>query len=99
MILRERSPRFRPGDRVVVQRREVAGHTRTPGYVKGKAGVVVAYRGVWPNPELLAYRLEDPDGAALFTVDFDHKVLWPDYEFDAADRVAVDLYEHWLEAR
>jgi nitrile hydratase subunit beta len=74
----------------------MAGHARTPGYVQGRPGVVVAYRGIWPNPELLAYRLDDLAGVALFTVDFNLTDLWPDYAFNA-DRVAVDLYEHWLE--
>jgi hypothetical protein len=70
---------------------------RTPGYVQGKPGVVVAYRGVWRNPELLAYRHDDPVGVELYAVAFEPRVLWPDYEGNPADRVALDLYEHWLE--
>jgi nitrile hydratase subunit beta len=99
MTLPERPPKFHKGDRIVVRRRDVEGHIRTPRYVQGRPGVVVAYRGIWPNPELLAYRVDDPTGVALFTVDFDLTDLWQDYAHDAGDRVAVDLYEHWLEAR
>lgn len=94
----ERTLIFKPGDRIVVRTSEPSHHVRTPGYVKGKRGVVLAYRGTWPNPELLAYRMEDPSGVALFTVQFSLESLWKDYVGNADDCVTVDLYEHWLEA-
>ena len=41
------TPRFRPGDRIIVRNINPATHTRLPRYVRGKSGVVEADRGVF----------------------------------------------------
>lgn len=88
------------GDPVLVRRSPLEGpmprHVRTPAYVRGRRGRVLASRGRWPNPEVLAEGRADPVGADLFAVEFDQRDLWPEYRGGPHDRVVVDLYAHWL---
>jgi nitrile hydratase len=84
------------GERVRVRAVWPPGHVRTPGYVRGRSGVVVQVRGPYPDPELLAY---GRSGARrwLCTVRFRHRDLWPGYAGDQRDSLQVDLYEQWLD--
>jgi nitrile hydratase subunit beta len=91
-------PAFRVGDGVRVATRTPSTHVRTPWYVKGKTGTVVAYRGRWGNPEELAHGVASPSHKALFSVRFRQDDLWADYSGPAQDSVCLDLYEHWLTA-
>lgn len=88
---------LRPGQKVLVRDLPVTGHVRTPWYVKGRIGTIVAERGRWPNPELLAYGRPDPDGVDLYAVEFDQTDLWSPYAGSVKDRLLLDLYAHWLE--
>ena len=40
-------PRFKVGDAVLVAARAVLGHCRTPLYLRGKTGIVVAIHGTF----------------------------------------------------
>jgi nitrile hydratase subunit beta len=84
------------GDRVRVLRLDPPGHHRTPSFVRGKEGVVIALAGRLPDAERMAYGQRGPD-QPVWRVRFDQTALWPDYAGDPADTVIVDLYEHWLE--
>jgi acyl-CoA hydrolase len=75
--------RYRTGESVRVADRPHDGHHRTPGYLKGKTGLVERAHPAVTNPETRAY---GGDG-----------LLWSDYPGAAADRVFVDVFEHWLE--
>lgn len=86
---------FRVGDRVRVRDDYPTGHFRTPVYVRGRVGTVVAFRGTFGDPETLAYRLEGPD-RPLYAVRFRHRDLWPDRGEPRGDTVEVDIYGHWL---
>jgi nitrile hydratase subunit beta len=89
-------PSFHTGDPVRVDAREQGGHVRTPRYVRGKRGVVEEICGPHPDPEKLgAGRLGVPF-RMLYRVSFAQHEVWPDYRGGAADRLFVDLYEHWL---
>jgi nitrile hydratase len=89
-------PAFRVGDPVRVDSREQAGHVRTPRYIRGKRGVVDQVCGAQPDPEKLgAGRLGVPF-RMLYRVRFDQRDVWADYRGGPADRLFVDLYEHWL---
>jgi hypothetical protein len=90
--------RFAPGAPVVVATRDVAGHVRTPRYVRGKRGTVERICGSFRNPEELA--LGEYGGAPrpLYRVRFAQRELWSDYAGPEADSVDVEVYEHWLEA-
>jgi hypothetical protein len=84
------------GDRVRVLMLDPPGHHRTPTFVRGKTGVVVALAGRMPDAELMAYGKRGPD-QPVWRVRFDQTALWPDYAGPLEDTVIVDLYEHWLE--
>jgi nitrile hydratase len=90
------SPRFATGDRVRVARREVAGHARTPRYIRGKAGVIERICGAFRNPEQLAYGEWDGPAVPLYRVRFALSDVWPDAKA-TRDTLDVELYEHWLE--
>jgi len=90
------SPRFAPGDRVRVARREVAGHVRTPRYIRGKSGVIERVCGAFRNPERLAYGEWDGPALPLYRVRFALHDVWPSVEAPH-DTLDVELYENWLE--
>lgn len=86
---------FRVGDRVRVREDYPPGHFRTPVYVRGRVGTIVAFLGTFGDPEVLAYRLQGPD-RPLYAVRFRHGDLWSDDGESRCDTVDVDLYGHWL---
>ena len=88
---------FRPGDRVRVARRPHDRHHRTPAYVKGKSGTVERMHGSFTNPETRAYGADGLPAACLYLVGFAQGELWDGYRGSAADRLYVDVFEHWLE--
>jgi len=89
------SPRFAPGDRVRVAEREVAGHVRTPLYIRGKPGVIERICGAFRNPEQLAYGEWDGPAVPLYRVRFQLGDVWPSAEA-TRDTLDVEIYEHWL---
>jgi nitrile hydratase len=90
-----RPARFAVGDRVRVRSEQAQGHTRQPGYVTGKPGVVAAHLGatLFPDAHAVGRRVRP---AHLYTVSFDGSDLWGDAA-DAGTEVSVDLYEPYLE--
>jgi nitrile hydratase len=88
---------FGPGQRVRVSTREHAGHCRTPGYLKGKAGSVERVHGSFTNPETRAYGGDGLPEQPLYHVVFEQRELWPGYPGPDTDRLSVDVFEHWLE--
>lgn len=88
---------FRPGDLVRVRVDSPAGHYRTPRYIQGKTGRVAALCGVFPNPESLAYGGNGLPKQPLYRVEFPQTGVWEAYAGSAADKVLVDIYQHWLE--
>ena len=90
-------PLFEIGRRVRVDERDQRGHVRTPHYIRGKRGVVSEVCGPYPNPEELAQGRLGLPYRILYRVSFMQHDVWPDYRGGDADRVLVDLYEHWLE--
>jgi nitrile hydratase len=89
--------RFRIGDRVRVDDRAHDGHHRTPWYIKGKLGTVVADHDAWLNPETRAYGESGLPKAPLYRVLFDQHDLWDGYDGPPGDTLIVDVFEHWLE--
>jgi hypothetical protein len=89
--------RFKPGERVRVRRAYPPGHVRIPWYVRGNAGVVERFCGVYPNPEELAYVRSGLPAQPLYRIRFAQPELWPDYAGSAGDTVDVEIYQHWLE--
>jgi nitrile hydratase beta subunit len=86
--------RFAVGDRVRVREWHPPGHTRCPGYVRGKAGVVVRLDGIYSVPDVEAHgavRRREP----TYSVRFDAADLWRDGQRGV--RVHVDLWDSYLE--
>lgn len=89
------SPRFAPGERVRVADRWPAGHHRTPGYVKGRAGVVLSTHGSHGQPEVYASFGDGRPRQPLYRVRLGLRDLWLGYA--GGDTLDIEIYEHWLE--
>ena len=84
----EATHRFHVRDRVRVKRANPAGNPRTPAYVRGKEGVVIALHGSIVNP--LDHRgVYPPLCSVLFSV---REV----FGGASQDTLSVDLHEDWL---
>jgi nitrile hydratase subunit beta len=92
------SLRFKPGDAVRVDNREVVGHCRAPWYARGQLGVVTEILGVFRDPERLAYHRPGLPKQPLYKVRFKQTALWPDYKGPARDHIEIDISENWLVA-
>jgi nitrile hydratase subunit beta len=88
--------RFSVGDRVRVRDTRAQGHTRQPGYVTGRPGVVVAHLGCTVFPDAHAVGRRTPP-RHLYTVAFEAADLWGDAA-EPGTETRVDLYEPYLEA-
>jgi nitrile hydratase subunit beta len=87
-------PRFALGATVRCRLDGGSGHTRLPGYVRGRAGVIHAHHGGHVFADASARGEER--GEHLYTVSFASSDLWPEAK-GSADRVFVDLWESYLE--
>lgn len=88
-------PRFAAGERVRTRSGAVPHHTRLPGYVRGKVGVIERLHGTHVFADSHAHgQGEQPQ--PLYTVVFEGRELWGD---DAAPglRVSVDAWQSYLE--
>lgn len=88
------APAFTPGHSVRCLALGSPGHTRLPGYVRGRRGVVHAHHcaHVLPN----ASTQGKSDAQHLYTVRFEARELWAEAE-NAVDQMFVDLWESYLE--
>jgi len=68
-------------------------HTRAPRYVRGHEGLVIESPGEWPLADDRAREVFDPRVEPVYTVLFAARDLWG----DGAHRVAVDLWQSYLE--
>jgi nitrile hydratase subunit beta len=87
-------PRFALGESVRSRLDGGSGHTRLPGYVRGRAGAVHAHHGGHVLADASARG--EKRGEHLYTVSFASSDLWPEAK-GRADRVFVDLWESYLE--
>jgi nitrile hydratase subunit beta len=87
--------RFEPGDPVRVRNDHPAGHTRSPRYLRGRQGTIVAVNGVFVFPDSNA-RGEGEDPHWCYSVRFIGRELWG-READPTLTVTADLWEPYLE--
>lgn len=86
--------RFAVSDRVRVRNMHPSGHTRCPGYIRGKLGVVTRVDGEWSVPDVEAHSPERiPE--TVYSVRFDADELWGDGQRRA--NINVDLWDSYLE--
>ena len=90
-----RRRRFSVGDRIRVRGDRASGHTRQPGYVTGRPGVVTAHHGatLFPDAHAVGRRARPQH---LYTVAFEGSDLWGD-RAEPGTEVRVDLFEAYLE--
>ena len=88
-------PAFAAGDRVQARDLRTSGHTRLPGYVRGRTGTVSALRPSALLPDTNAH-FEGENPQHVYTVEFDSTELWGDGAEPAA--LLIDLFESYLEA-
>ena len=90
------APVFAVGDRVRARDIATEGHTRLPGYARGRIGRIRAVHGTHVFPDTNAHdRGENPQ--PLYNVEFAATVLFG-AGAGARDRVLIDLWEDHLEA-
>jgi nitrile hydratase len=87
-------PRFAPGDRVVVRDHRPDGHTRLPGYLRGRPGEVAFVNGFWVYPDTHAHGVAEAP-TWVYAVRFAAGDLWPGA---GPHEVVADLFEPYLEA-
>jgi nitrile hydratase len=96
----ERAPagpaRFRLGQRVRTRATPAEHHTRLPGYVRGKTGVIERVLGVHVFADSHAQGLGE-DSQWLYTVVFGAAELWGS-EAKPGHSVSVDAWQPYLEA-
>lgn len=85
------------GTSVRVRRAFAPGHFRTPAYVRGRVGTIIAQCGRFANPEELAYGRDGLPARILYRVRFRQTALWMAYDGSPDDTLDIDLYDHWLE--
>lgn len=89
-------PRFSVGAQVRIDDRATVGHCRSPWYLRGRSGIVVAVQGCYRDPERLAYHRPGLPARVLYKVRFAQRALWPAYAGPATDQLEADIYENWL---
>ncbi len=87
-------PRFALGEKVRCRLDGGSGHTRLPGYVRGRVGEIDAQHGGHVLADASARG--EHRGEHLYTVSFASADLWPEAN-GSRDRVFVDLWESYLE--
>lgn len=88
-------PAFAIGDRVRARELHTPGHTRLPGYARGRTGTVALVQGAWVFPDTHAHgQGEHPQ--TVYAVSFDGRELWGESAEEGL-RVTVDLFESYLE--
>ncbi|SDE54828.1 nitrile hydratase [Priestia aryabhattai B8W22] len=87
-------PKFEVGDRVKTKNLNPSGHTRLPGYSRGKYGVIDTVYGAHVFPDDNAHgKGENPQ--YLYRVRFEAEELWG---VEQKDTVYVDLWEDYLKS-
>jgi nitrile hydratase len=90
-------PRFAVGNTVVVKNTPAAEHTRLPGHLRGKSGVIdLVYEGCY------AYFPGPSDGLGpaqpSYSVRFDPKHIWGEDLAEPGSTFYADIFEIYLEA-
>jgi nitrile hydratase len=87
-------PRFATGALVRANFHGSTGHTRLPGYLRGRRGEILRSHGAHVLPDASARGVEHAE--PLYTVAFAAGELWPEAA-SRRDHVFADLWESYLE--
>jgi nitrile hydratase len=86
--------RFKPSDRVVARRDIGTMHTRLPGYIRGRPGVIdsVIRPQPFPDDKAIGTIRREP----TYVVRFRMADLWPEAR-DSGDSLRIDMWDSYLE--
>jgi nitrile hydratase beta subunit len=88
-------PPFEVGEKVVVTKEFISGHTRMPKYVRGKVGTILHRTSEkWPFPDAAGHG-RDAQRQHTYHVSFPAKDIWG--ETTESKNVIVDLWEGYLD--
>ncbi len=94
-IAEEVEPRFQAGDKVRVRNYNPTSHTRLPGYLRSKLGVVEVDYGVFAFPDTLAHSQgEKPQH--LYSVRFTAREVWGSTASER-DTMRVDVFDDYMD--
>jgi nitrile hydratase subunit beta len=100
MAAREEAPLpslFKVGDTVRLRNVNPQGHTRLPGYLRGRVGTITANRGISNFADTLAARTgRRPQ--PVYTVEFAAREVWGDGA-GAADRLSAEIFQDYIEGK
>lgn len=85
---------FAIGEKVRVKNEFVSGHTRMPGYIRGKTGVVVGIAPLTPFPDAAGHGMA-ATSEPTYDVRFRSQDLWPDSSDPAL--VHASVFQSYLE--
>jgi hypothetical protein len=89
------APRFGVGDRVRVRNHNPTTHTRLPGYLRSKLGIIEKDYGVFAFPDTHAHGLpEKPQHC--YSVRFTARELWGPTASDR-DTLRVDVFDDYMD--
>jgi nitrile hydratase len=86
---------FAIGDAVQVKNEFVSGHTRMPGYIRGKRGVVVGVSPSFPFPDACGHGMPE-QWELTYSVRFQSEELWPGSSEQAT--IHVNIFHTYLQA-
>ena len=90
------APRFAVGQRVRIADRTPPVHHRVPAYAKGHSGTIERVCGEHGRPETYI-RGDGQPTTRLYRVRIPQTELWDRYAGTPADKLDVEVFEHWLE--
>jgi nitrile hydratase len=95
-VAAEVAPQFKVGDSVRLRNHNPVTHTRLPGYLRGKMGVIEQDWGVFAFPDTHAHGLgEKPQHC--YSVRFSAREVWGPTAA-APDTLRVDVFDDYMEA-
>jgi hypothetical protein len=87
--------RFRVGDRVRVRNHNPVTHTRLPGYLRGKRGIIEQDYGVFAFPDTHAHGLGDL-AQHCYSVRFTAREVWGPTASER-DTLRVDVFDDYMD--
>ncbi|MBM1691614.1 nitrile hydratase subunit beta [Sulfitobacter geojensis] len=92
----ESKPKFVAGNQVIAHQNTSPGHTRLPGYVRGRTGKIYEHHGAHLFPDSVAKGIDKAEH--LYTVAFAARDLWSESQ-NSTDVIFLDLWESYLDSR
>ncbi len=90
-------PLYEVGQRVRIADKTPSVHHRVPAYVKGRVGIVERVCGLHREPEK-SVRGDGEPRQRIYRVRISQSDLWSDYIGSTADKLDIEIFEHWLES-